>query len=73
MLITIVSHNIRYFRTQRNLSQEKLAELSQLHRTYISDLEMGNRNPSIKTLEKIASALKIAPYKLLKEIGDSDG
>ena len=42
---------------ERNLSQEQLAELVAVDRTYISDLERGLRNPSLKTLARIADAL----------------
>lgn len=72
MLIKIVSRNIKFYRKKQKLSQEKLAELSKLHRTYISDLELGNRNPSIKTLEKISTALNLSPYVLLMEEGIED-
>ncbi|MFM9745126.1 helix-turn-helix domain-containing protein, partial [Streptomyces brasiliscabiei] len=44
----------------------KLDELSGLHQTYISDIERGVRNPSLKTIEKIAKALDVEAYKLLK-------
>jgi len=65
-LIGIVSKNIRYYRNKLGISQEKLAELSNLHRTYIGSVERGERNLSLKNIEKIASALKISPYELLK-------
>lgn len=50
---------IREYRLKRNISQEKLAELSDLHRTYISDVERGDRNVSLINIEKICSALQI--------------
>lgn len=65
-LIEIVSKNIRYYRNKLGISQEKLAELSNLHRTYIGSVERGERNLSLNNIEKIARALKISPYKLLK-------
>lgn len=68
MLINIFSQNLKKFRKRRNISQEQLSELTNLHQTYISDLERGIRNPSLKTIEKIAQALKIPAYKLLEEI-----
>lgn len=48
---------VRDARIQKGMSQEKLADLSELHRTYISDIELGKRNVSIDNIEKIADAL----------------
>lgn len=48
---------IRERRVVRKLSQEKLAELADLDRTYIGGIERGERNPSLANIEKIASAL----------------
>jgi transcriptional regulator with XRE-family HTH domain len=49
---------IRELRTNVGLSQEKLGELTGLDRTYISGIERGLRNPSLKNIEKLAKALK---------------
>jgi len=54
-----LSRNLRQVRLDRRLSQEDLAELVGLDRTYISDLERGLRNPSLKTLARVAAALDI--------------
>lgn len=51
---------IKTLRNDAGLSQEKLGELTDLDRTYISDIERGKRNPSLKSLEKLAKALKIS-------------
>lgn len=48
---------IKAIRKSQNISQEKLAELADLDRTYISDIENGKRNVSIETVFKIAKAL----------------
>lgn len=63
----ILAHNIKSLRSNANISQEHLAALCELHRTYISDIERGNRNVSIDNIEKIAQALKVSPADLLKE------
>lgn len=51
---------IKKRRIELNFSQEDLAERSNLHRTYISDVERGIRNVTIITLSKILSALKLS-------------
>ena len=56
---------IRELRKQKGFSQEKLAFKSGLHRTYISDIERGSRNVSLKNIEKIAKALSVSPKSLL--------
>lgn len=48
---------IKKLRTEKGISQEKLAELSNLHRTYIGSLEMGKRNVSLENINKLAIAL----------------
>ncbi|HVX01063.1 MAG TPA: helix-turn-helix transcriptional regulator [Candidatus Babeliaceae bacterium] len=50
---------VRELRKAKDWTQEKLEENSGLDRTYISDIERGMRNPSLKSLEKLAKALKI--------------
>jgi transcriptional regulator with XRE-family HTH domain len=57
---------IKEIRIKAGYSQEELAFLSKLHRTYISDIERGGRNVSVENIEKIAKALKIEPSELLK-------
>ena len=61
-----VGTNLRKFRRERGLSQEKLAFECGLHRTYISGVERGVRNPTVLVLEAIAKALEI-PSSLLLE------
>ena len=64
---------VKSFRNERNISQEKLAELSKLDRTYISSVERGQRNIGVLNIIKIADALKISASSLLEEVGDYNG
>lgn len=58
MCITIrFGANVRYFRMKKKLSQEELASICGLHRTYIGSIERGERNITLKNAEKIANAL----------------
>ena len=61
-----VGVNIRSLREARGLSQEALAFEAELHRTYISGVERGVRNPTVTVLAKIAQALKVSPDQLLR-------
>ena len=59
---------LKLVRSGRNISQEKLAELCDLDRTYISLLERGLRQPSLTTIFKLCEALEIKPSELLSII-----
>ena len=59
---------VRKLRMQKNISQEDFAYLCGLHRTYISDIELGKRNISLDNIEKIAEALDISLADLFEEI-----
>ena len=65
LLREILAHNVRELRHEMNLSQEKLAELSNLHRTYIGAIERAERNTTQSTIEALSKALKVSPYELL--------
>ncbi|MBR6862374.1 MAG: helix-turn-helix transcriptional regulator [Acidaminococcaceae bacterium] len=67
ILREIFARNIRELRLSKQLSQEELADICGLHRTYISDIERGNRNVSIDNIEKIAKGLDVDPTVLLEE------
>ncbi len=62
----IFGNNMRKNRLERNLSQEQLAFETNLHRTYISEVERGKRNISIENIELIAKALDIPIAELFK-------
>jgi len=61
-----LGEKIREIRKKKGFSQEALAFKSNLHRTYISDIERGFRNVSIENIEKIAKALGLTPKDLLE-------
>jgi transcriptional regulator with XRE-family HTH domain len=61
-----VGKNLAAYRSARGLSQEAFAEELGYHRTYVGGLERGERNLSLKAVERLAEALGIAPLDLLK-------
>lgn len=72
-LTRILSDNLRFLRSQKGLSQEELAELCGIHRTYVGSVERGERNVTLSSLELFASALNISVSKLLtKNLGNND-
>lgn len=70
-LLHIFAQRVQHYRKSCGLSQEKLAELAGLHRTFISAVEREKRNISIDNIDKIALALKVEPYELFKPISDT--
>lgn len=62
---------VRSLRLQRGLSQEKLGELAELDRTYISQTETGRRNVTLTTIVKLATALGVDAVELLRAEPDS--
>ena len=69
----IIGQRIRNYRTQKGLSQEKLAELAGCHPTYIGQLERGEINATLESVEKIASAMDISLSELFDKLGKSGG
>ena len=63
-----LGNNLREFRLKAELSQEELADISSLHRTYIGSVERGERNISLENIVLLSRALKILPSELLKGI-----
>ena len=66
-IIKVFGTNLKKYRLEKKLSQEKFAELCGLSRTYISDVECFRRNISIENIQRIADALCVESYKLLQE------
>ena len=58
-IVVIVGRNLRKIRKEKNISIERLALMSSVNKNYLSDLERGNRNPTISVLDRIAYALKV--------------
>ena len=59
---------VRAIRQDKKISQEELADLCGLHRTYISDIELGKRNVSLENIDKIAHALQMKKSELFVEV-----
>jgi transcriptional regulator with XRE-family HTH domain len=57
---------IKYLRLKQSLTQEELAHRATLHRTYLTDIERGTRNPSIEVIEKLADGLGISLADLFR-------
>lgn len=67
-IVDVFGARLQEIRKSKGISQEKLAEMSGLHRTYISSLERGARNPTITTLQSLAIALNVKISFLLEGI-----
>jgi len=61
-----VGLNVRRLRLEKGWSQEQLADEVDLHRTYISGIERGVRNPTVKIVAQLAARLDVEPSELLE-------
>lgn len=64
-----IGTRIRNYRNQLHISQEELAERCGLHPTYIGQLERGEKNATLESIEKVASGLTISLDRLFENIG----
>jgi len=71
-ITTILAENVKGFRQKRKMSQEELANMCGLHRTYIGSIERGERNATLSTLEALATALDTNISKLLTPVKDDN-
>jgi transcriptional regulator with XRE-family HTH domain len=62
-----LARNLRRLRAERGISQEELADLAGLHRTYVGSIERSERNVSIDNIGKLAAAFGIATSNLLED------
>ena len=67
---TVLARNLKRIREERGYSQEDLAFRADLHRTYVSGVERGVRNPTIVIVQKLAEALEVEARDLVAAKGD---
>lgn len=71
-IVKVFGANLKKYRIQMGLSQEKFAEKCGLHRTYISDVECFRRSISLENIQRIADALGIETYLLFIDDNESE-
>lgn len=71
-LVQLLGENVRRLRVAQGLSQEELAFRAGMKRSYLSDLERGIRNPTVKAMGRLATALQVLPIELISS-SDTDG
>ena len=67
-ILTAFGQAIRKLRNNAGISQETFAAMCDLHRTYISDVELGKRNASLENIQKMAEALDMSISDLFLEV-----
>jgi transcriptional regulator with XRE-family HTH domain len=66
-ILEVFGQNVQKYRKEKQISQEKLAELAGVHRTYIGMIERAEKNITLRNMEKIAKALDIKIQDLLEQ------
>ncbi|GHT35852.1 transcriptional regulator [Bacteroidia bacterium] len=66
-ILEIFGDNVQKYRKEKQISQEKLAELAGVHRTYIGMIERAEKNITLRNMEKIAKALNVEIKDLLEK------
>lgn len=66
-ILRVFGSNVQKIRKQQGISQEKLAEIAKLHRTYIGMIERAEKNITLRNIEKIANALNVEIKELLEQ------
>ncbi len=66
-ILLLFGHNVQKYRKAQELSQEKLAELAGVHRTYIGMIERAEKNITLCNMERIAKALRVQIQDLLQQ------
>lgn len=67
-VVQLLGRNVRHYRKLRGFTQEQLALEVEMERSYVSDLERGTRNPSVRALGRLAQALGTEPHVLLTPV-----
>jgi transcriptional regulator with XRE-family HTH domain len=67
-LSKVIGERIRNFRKEKGLSQEELANMANLHATYIGQLERGEKNATLESIEKVTNALEVSLEDLFRSI-----
>jgi len=70
-VVQLLGENVRRYRKLKGLTQEQLALEAGMERSYVSDLERGQRNPSVRALGRLAEALGVRPNLLLTDAPSS--
>lgn len=65
-VVQLLGVNVRHYRKLNDMTQERLALDAGMERSYVSDLERGMRNPSVRALGRLAEALGVEPARLLE-------